>query len=253
MEKQKGYRLFRFIRNAVEFFYPKIELCGLENLPEEPSVLVGNHAQMNGPIIGELHLSRPRRVWCAVQMMERECVAAYAFEDFWSFKPKRVQWFYRILSHIIVPVSVAVFNNASTIPVYRDSRILTTFRRSIAALQSGEDIVIFPEHNEKHNSIVYDFQEHFIDLARMYYRKTHQALAFVPMYVAPKLKKVVYGKPTLFDPDAPIDEERERIRQYLMDSISALAYALPEHTVIPYRNIKKRDYPKNVLSEVIEK
>ena len=30
-----------------------------------------------------------------------------------------------------------------------------------------------------------------------------------------------------------------------MDSITALAESLPEHTVIPYRNIRKRDYPKN--------
>lgn len=252
MEKKKGYWLFRIVRNTIEFFYPKPELIGLENLPEESCCLVGNHSQMNGPIIGELHLSRPHRVWCAGQMMVKEDVADYAFTDFWSFKPKWQLPFWRLLSHIIVPLAVAIFNNASTIPVFRDSRILTTFRQSIAALQNGEDIVIYPEQNIKHNNIVYDFQGHFIDLARMYYRKAHKPLAFVPFYIAPKLKKVVYGKPTYFDPDAPIEEERERIRQYLMDSISELAYALPEHTVVPYRNIRKKDYPKNVPCEVKE-
>jgi hypothetical protein len=35
-----------------------------------------------------------------------------------------------------------------------------------------------------------------------------------------------------------------------MDSITALATELPLHTVIPYRNIRKRDYPKNKPLEV---
>lgn len=34
-----------------------------------------------------------------------------------------------------------------------------------------------------------------------------------------------------------------------MDEITAVAEALPEHTVVPYRNIPKKDYPSNIPNE----
>ena len=87
--------------------------------------------------------------------------------------------------------------------------------------------------------ILCQFQDKFVDTARMYYRRSHRALDFVPMYLAPKLHLVVYGQPIRFDPEAPIAEERARICKYLQEEITRMAEALPEHTVIPYRNIPK--------------
>ena len=55
-------------------------------------------------------------------------------------------------------------------------------------LQEGNRIVIFPEHDVKYNQILYDFQDRFIDVAKLYYRKTGKQLCFVPLYIAPKLK-----------------------------------------------------------------
>ena len=93
-------------------------------------------------------------------------------------------------------------------------------------------MVIFPEHDVKHNHIVYDFQDKFIDIAKLYYKKTGTAIAFVPMYIAPKLKKLCLGKPIRFDPEETMENERSRICNYLMEEITALAERLPEHTVI---------------------
>ena len=112
--------------------------------------------------------------------------------------------------------------------------------------------MIFPEYNRKYNNIIYDFQDKFIDLARFYYKKTGNALSFVPMYIAPNLKTVFYGKPIRFDPSAPIEAERQRIKDYLMREITNIAVGLPEHTVVPYRNIRKKDYPKNTPLEVTD-
>ena len=72
------------------------------------------------------------------------------------------------------------------------------------------------------------------------------------MYIAPKLRETYLGEPIRFDPAAPLDDERARIKAALMDSITAMAESLPEHTVIPYRNIRKRDYPKNIRKDKTE-
>ena len=206
---------YRFIRYGVWLFSPKWKLSGAEHLPEGPCVIAGNHSQMFGPIAMELYTPGKHWVWCAGEMMHREEVAAYAYRDFWSGKPKAVRWFYKLLSRLIVPLSVLIFNSAHTVAVYHDSRALTTFR------------------------------DRFIDLGRMYYKQTGKALSFVPLYVAPALGTLYFGEPILYDPAAPGESERDRISNALMDAVTAIAVALPEHTVVPYPNIPKKDYPKN--------
>ena len=51
--------------------------------------------------------------------------------------------------------------------------------------------------------------------------------------------------PVRYNPDAPDDEERKRICTVMQEAITALATGLPEHTVVPYVNIPKKDYPRN--------
>lgn len=249
MHEKKTSILFKFIKCCVKVFYPKMQVEGIENLPDEPVIIVGNHCQMNGPIVGELYVPGEPYIWCAGEMMHLKAVPAYAFRDFWSQKPKWTHPGYKLLSYIIAPLSVCVFNNARTIGVYHDARILSTFKNTVKKLQDGESVVIFPEHDVKHNHIIYDFQDKFIDIAKLYYKKTGKELAFVPMYIAPKLRKLYLGKPIYFQAAEPMDAERSRICRYLMDEITQIAQALPEHTVVPYRNIPKKDYPSNIPKE----
>ena len=145
--------LFRLLCRAVWLFSPKYTLFGTENLPPDPCVIVGNHCQMYGPIAAELYPARTCYTWCTGEMMDRKEVPAYAFQDFWSMKPRRWHWFYRLLSRLIGPLAEFIFTNARTVPVYRDARIMTTFRRSMEHLKEGADLVIFPEKAEPYKAI----------------------------------------------------------------------------------------------------
>ena len=240
---------FWVIRWLIWVFYPKVSVEGLENLPEESCVVVGNHTQMNGPICGELYFPGKRKIWCAHQMMYLKEVPAYAFQDFWSGKPRWTHWLYRLFSYVIAPISACVFNNANTIPVFRDNRLMTTFKQTLAALEDGANVIVFPENYEPYNHIVYQFQDRFIDAAKLYYTRTGKTLSFAPLYIAPALKKMYVGKPIIFCPDTPIEEERQRIAAYLMEEITNIAVSLPRHRVVPYPNIPKKDYPFNKESE----
>ena len=242
---------YRLIRYGVWLFSPKWRIKGAENLPEGPCVIVGNHSQMYGPIAGELYTPGRHWVWCTGEMMHREEVAAYAFRDFWSQKPRAVRWFYKLLSHLIVPLSLCLFNNAHTIGVYHDARTLSTFRESVQKLRDGDRLVIFPECYDEHNNIVHAFQDRFVDLGRMYHRQTGRTLAFVPLYIAPALGRMVYGAPVRFRPEAPIQEERERICGALKEEITRMARALPRHRVVPYRPQPKKNWPYNRPKEAI--
>ena len=249
MARTKTYWLYRVVRWLVWLFYPKMTTRGAENIPEEACIIVGNHCQMNGPITCEIYPPVDRYTWCAGQMMEWKEVHGYAFQDFWSQKPRWTHPFYKLLSYIITPLAVLLFNNAQTIPVYHDNRVITTFRESVRVMTNGASLVIFPEKDEPYNHILYAFQDRFVDVAKMYYRKSGKAVAFVPLYIAPRLHLQVFGQPIRFDPAAPIAQERERICAVLQEEITALAEALPRHVVVPYRNIPRKYYPFNIPEE----
>ena len=245
MPEKKVTKTYLVIKALIRLFTPKMQAENVENLPEDACIIVGNHAQLYGPIACELYSPRPRQTWCAGQMMVREEVSAYAYQDFWSQKPAHSRWFYRILSRLITPLSVCVFNNAQTIGVWHDGRIMSTFRKTVEALKAGEDVVVFPEYDLADNNILCAFQDKFIDVARLYYKRTGVELSFVPLYIAPRIGRMIYGAPIRFDASASMEEERRRICSYLSEEITAIARALPEHTVIPYRNIPKKYYPSN--------
>lgn len=249
MDERKVSPVYKVIKWLVKVFYPKIEVVGADNLPDEPVMVVGNHTQMNGPIACELYFPGNRYTWCAGEMMHLKDVPAYAYKDFWSNKPKYIRWFYKLLSYIIAPLSVCVFNNAQTIGVYHDARIISTFKQTVQRLQEGSSVVIFPEHDVPHNHIICQFQDKFIDIAKLYYKRTKKELAFVPLYIAPTLKKMYLGKPIRFCAANPMEEERARICEYLMKEITEIAISLPEHTVVPYNNVPKKDYPSNIPKE----
>ncbi len=243
MNKTRSYPLYRFIKFWVRTFYPKTEVVGTENLPEGPCLIVGNHSQMHGPISCELYFPGDRYTWCAGEMMHLKEVPAYAFQDFWSKKPKSVRWFYKLLSYIIAPFSVCVFNNANTIGVYHDNRVLSTFKTTAKALEEGSSVIVFPECCDEYNHIVHRFRENFVDIAKLYCKRSGKALPFVPLYICPELNKMVIGKPVFYDPQRTPAEQKDEICRYLMDTITELARALPVHRVVPYPNIPKKDYP----------
>lgn len=245
MKEKISYRCYRILRWLIWLFYPKTAIEGLENLPDEPCIIVSNHCQMRGPIICEIYMPGDHDTWCAGQMMHMKEVPGYAFEDFWRDKPIYIRWFYWLLSYAIAPFAVCLFNNARTIGVYHDARIMSTFRHTAQRLEEGANVIIMPECRKEYNHIVNDFQEGFIDIARIYHKRTGKDLHFVPMYIAPALRTAYVGKPVQYINHAPASEEKMRVKEYLMSEITEMAGALPKHRVTPYTNMPKKNYPYN--------
>ena len=67
----------------------------------------------------------------------------------------------------------------------------------------------------------------------------------MPLYVAPRLHTLCFGRSVRFDASAPLEQERRRICEAMMGGVTELARSLPEHTVVPYPNIPKNQYPTN--------
>lgn len=243
-EKKKDKPLiYRIIRWFITSAYKKKDFINIKNLPDEPCIIIGNHAQIYGPLACALYYPRNKSIWCRSEMLKASEVPAYAYEDFWSRKPKITRFFYKILSYLIaIPISY-ILKHSYTQPVYKDARIASTFKSSIESLNQGKDIIIFPEGRTSYNNIINDFQDKYVDLARFYFKKYGKEIYFVPMYSAPYLKKIIIGKPIKYDSKMNIDEQRKIICDYLKQEITNEALNLPKHKVVPYDNLSKKDYP----------
>ena len=238
IRKKPGF--FKFLRFSISIFFKRRKFIGIEYLPQDASIIVSNHSQLYGSLTSEMYFPTRKYTWCISNVMEKEVAQKYIYTDFWSKKSVITRPFFKLLSYIVVPLSVYIFNHADTIPVYKDARILKTYKITMEALEDNANIVIFPESSEEYNDIINNFQDKFIDVARLYYKKTGKELSFVPMYNAVRLKKVVFGKPIKYDPNIPMDIQRDNICEYLKKEITMLAKELPRHKVVPYANIKRR-------------
>lgn len=242
--KKQGL-LFKLIKKIIKIFYKTPEFLGVENLPKEPTIIIGNHAQVHGPIVAEAYMPKNTYVWITGEMLSVKKIPKYVYEDFWRLKPRALKWFYKGLSYLVAPLFSYVFNNAKGIGVYKDIKIASTLKNTVLRLNEGNNVVIFPESRESFNNVVNEFQKNFVDVARIYYKVKKVELTFTPTYICPELRKVIYGKPVKFDATAPYEQEKERIVNYLKEEITNIAKSLPVHKVVPYINVKKKYYPKS--------
>ncbi len=56
--------IYRIIRKVVSWVMPVYKAEGVDNLPEGPAVVVGNHSQAFGPLAAELFFPGKHYTWC---------------------------------------------------------------------------------------------------------------------------------------------------------------------------------------------
>ena len=167
--KSKIYKLLTFLAKLV---YKKRKLINFNG--SQVCIYVGNHCQLHSPIDFELSFPQKKKIWCISEAMNFRSAPNYMVNELTKHKGKKVRWFYKMLSYFFCPLLAFVLNNADTIPVYKDSRVLQTFNASINALEKGESIIIFPECHNKYNNIVCEFEKNFVFLAKLFYKKIVQ-------------------------------------------------------------------------------
>ena len=203
-------------------------------LPEGPVVFVANHAQIFGPLSAVLEMPRKVWPWVDARIMEKKTAAEFAFIDFLQGDRRRCKWFFRMLSHIVSFLLRPLLRDAGGIPVYRDRQIVRTFARSCELLNEGESLILFPEKEYYFSDYIFEIQDGFVDLARIWYRQSGRLLKFIPLYFAPGLNTVNFGEPVVYDPQADPRAERRRVAGLLKTRIHEMASSLPPHKPIPF-------------------
>ena len=106
------------------------------------------------------------------------------------------------------------------VPVYRHKprELTTTFRKSVEAMQAGDNLLIFPENPDADpNRPGYEHGRPgelfrgFTMLAQVYYARTGKCCRFVPMLAHKGMRTLSFGTEIDYDPEKHPIEERDRV------------------------------------------
>jgi 1-acyl-sn-glycerol-3-phosphate acyltransferase len=228
--------IFKFIALIARlFFVKKHELRFKEQIDfSTPSIYIANHATVATPTAIHLYFPGKKRPWVIGAMCSMKTIPEYASKEFWT-NLKPAWWYRKILPVVLSPIGYIIMRGAEAIPVYRDNRMIVTIKKTVQSLEEGVNVYIFPEYDAPYSEYHNDFEDGFVNVASVYYRKTKKKLKFYPLYNCLDKKIMSFGMPVEYNPENPIEEERKRITNYLKENITALAKEIGPHKVISYR------------------
>ena len=244
-----GIRILRWIVRRV---YP-LKTTGVEHIrpdDDNPLIFLCNHGEILGPVAAICSIPVPVRAWTIDRMMDEEIGRDYMYRYTFSEMKVIPRPLRRTAANLAAKLSVWCMRSLDSIPVYRDkpTQLMKTFRLSAEALQSGDNLVIFPENP---NAVSYEHGYEregvgelfsgFAMLAAIYHHRTGKRCRFMPMYAHRGMRTVAFGQEIVYDPDADPADERERISREAWEQMNALyleldrAYRAREKSSPPQR------------------
>lgn len=191
--------------------------------PAGPTVYVCSHGNMAGPLATLCWLPFPVRPWVFHVFTDRktcyEQFSGYTFSQRFGLPQPLANFLAGIVSGYVS----TLMTSTGAIPVYRGSiHIGATFKETVAALQAGDSVLIFPDvdYTDDSDSIgaVYDG---FLLTDRFWRRVSDEPLNFVPLRLDHRTRRITAGPPVRFDRKADQKEELVRVRETLRQEINA--------------------------------
>ena len=121
----------------------------------------------------------------------------------------------KLLARLMGWLSVNIMCGLNSIPVYRDSpmKLRMTLRKSVEALENGDNLMIFPEHPEGKyvKGSVSELSPGFLMLAEAWWKRSGRKLRIMPVYANREERTFTFGDEIRFEPENGYAAEQERI------------------------------------------
>ncbi len=222
-----GLRLIYYF--LYPFFHCRAPLTEELKQSDEPVVFVPNHYNIFGPISFLHSVALNYSTWMSEEIITPETAVKHVEPGIRQFFPflgdRAIAWLCKRAAFL----TCSIQTRFSPIPVDRDrpSTLLTTMRQSIAALNRGESLLIFPETGLPQYSVtsVTPFFPGFATIGQIYYRKTGRNLRFIPCYIDAQHRVIRFGEPVVYQPDRAAADESERVSEELNRRVRSMAAA----------------------------
>lgn len=221
----------------------RCKVYGKENVKkdDEARVFIFNHYELYGPVAMYIRFPYKNRPWIIDKMMYPEFIEKQMSLMIMNNYKKVPKWLKRFVILCIKNLVVFVMNFVGGIPVSRENfrDNLKTMKISTETLEKGKSLAIFPEKLYVREGVG-EFQSGFEHIAKYYYQKTGKRISFYPVFVS-KINRAMYvEKPIIFNPENDTNSEKEKIVNYLRDSMIEL-YKTKEVQGKKYQKLKEKE------------
>ncbi len=190
--------------------------------PAGPTVYVCSHSDLAGPLTTLCWLPFACRTWVFHVFLDREMCRKqyrnYTFSRRFGMPGPLAEAAAWAASGFVS----ALMHSMGAIPVYRGTvRIAATFRETTAALQAGENILLFPDVDYTDSSAgIGEVYDGFLLIERFWRRVSDMPLDFVPLRTDAAARHISAGAPVRFDRAREWREELVRVRETLRREIN---------------------------------
>ena len=224
-KKQKAKRklYFRILKKLMMGRYKEPRFIYLGEPFDNGALILSNHEGTDSPMSLEIYCDKPIRMWGAAEM-NSGVVSLYKYQTKVYYHEKKHWNIYlaRIFCLLASPLTNLFYSGFDLISTYRDARVIKTVRESIAALKSGDNIVIFPEDSTNgYLPELEGFHEGFVLLGEVALK---QGLD-LPIYVSYFRKSdctYIFDAPVKFSELSEKYGSREEIAKYLCNRCNEL-------------------------------
>lgn len=202
---KKGYKVktkrsfgFHLLRGFLKIFLHKSKIVNLSDATlEKRAIYVMNHSGARGPLIYEMYFPVRSSPWGAHEMCgnykERW---NYLYRVFYMQKMHWCRFRAFFVATFFAIISKWLYNSIGLIPTYTDVRFINSVKNSIAVLNAGLSVVIYPEDStEGYFDKAKAFNNGFIQLSKMYYKREKSDLPVYNVYYTRKKNTFFVDKP----------------------------------------------------------
>lgn len=221
---QKNRRLwFKAFKKLLVGRYKRPEFIYLGERIKTGGIVVSNHEGTDAPLSLELYLDAPIRMWGASEM-NSGLIPMYKYQTRVYYHEKK-HWnlfLARLFCLLASPLTNLFYKGLNLISTYRDARFRRTLKESLAALQQGENIVVFPEDSAKgYLPELEGFFPGFVMLAEVCFRKGMDVPIYVTYFKKKELRYII-DAPVYYSELAKDGATRREIAQRLVNRCNML-------------------------------
>lgn len=207
----------------VRLFIPKLKVEWEVPPTGEPCVFVANHERAVGPLemAANFPLRKESHIWIFADPLSRETTPAYVRQDHWWNENGRLAPLWnRIIPPVVSWILPPILRSVPHVPVYHDGRAAATMKESLRLLQSGRNLVIFPE-------IPTAFGEHdtekinegWLMILPMYEKRAGKPLEIRPVRLDLAAGRMLIRAPFTMDPALPLRDQVPALSRKVLNGI----------------------------------
>ena len=222
-KKAKRKLYFRALKRIMKIRYKEPRFIYLGDEFVNGALILSNHEGTDAPMALEIYCDKPIRMWGSYEM-NSDVVKLYKYQTKIYYHEKK-HWnihLARLFCLIASPITRLFYAGFDLISVYRDTRLIKTLRESVRAIESGDNIVVFPEDSTKgYLAELEGFHEGFVLLAELCLRRGID----LPIYVSYFRKSdntYIFDAPVRFSELSEKYKSREEIAKHLCNRCNEL-------------------------------